>query len=104
MSFRLVCFYLCLHITLPVYADIAGSVEGTLTAASGEVRKVALSALHSDYQVEVFGDVVNVVLTQQFHNHFTQPLNARYLFPLQKNAAVHAMTLREGDEVIVAQL
>jgi Ca-activated chloride channel homolog len=103
MSFRLVCFYLCLHITLPVYADIAGSVEGTLEVPGG-ARKVALSALHSDYQVEVFGDVVNVVLKQQFHNPFKQPLNARYLFPLQKNAAVHAMTLRVGDEVIVAQI
>ncbi|XOV84521.1 MAG: VIT domain-containing protein [bacterium] len=103
MNVRLICIYLCLHITLPAYADVAGSVEGVLEGPDG-VKKVALSALQSDYQIEIFGDVANVVVKQRFFNHFEQPLNARYLFPLQQHAAVHAMTMRVGDEVIVAQI
>lgn len=108
MTFRLCCLYLCLHITVPVYAQLAGDTTSAEVAGSLELlvdgRPVALSAIHSDYTIDVNGDVVNVRLKQRFDNPFDQPINPRYLFPLRNNAAVHAMTLRVGDEVITAQI
>ncbi len=108
MTFRLICLYLCLHITVPVYAQVAGETTSDKIAGSLEVivdgRPVALSAMHSDYAIDISGDVVNVRLTQRFDNPFDQPINPRYLFPLRNNAAVHAMTLRVGDELVIAQI
>ncbi len=86
-----------------VYADthepMAGSIEATL---DGE--RVVVASLQNRYQVEIHGDLVNVQLTQTFSNPFSKPLNARYLFPLNHAAAVHAMTMKVGDEVISAEI
>jgi len=79
--------------------EIAGRIEATL---DGE--RVVLSSLHSSYLVTVRGDVANVELTQTFENPYDQPLNATYLFPLNKDAAVHAMTMHVGDEVVQAEI
>ncbi|MCZ6619759.1 MAG: VIT and VWA domain-containing protein, partial [Gammaproteobacteria bacterium] len=78
---------------------IAGSIEATLDG-----QRVVLASLKNDYQIAINGDLANVKLTQTFSNPYDKPLNARYLFPLNRLAAVHAMTMRVGNEVISAEI
>ena len=78
---------------------MAGVIEATLDG-----RAVVLASLRSHYDVAVAGDVVHVKLRQTFANPYSRPLRARYLFPLNQRAAVHAMTMRVGTEVIEAEI
>ncbi len=86
-----------------VYAEpspqLAGTIEGVLDG-----KPVMLASLESEYEVAVSGDIVHVKLRQTFANPYQQPLRARYLFPMNREAAVHAMTMRVGDEVISAEI
>ena len=50
------------------------------------------------------GDLAIVTVTQTFVNPTATPLNAKYLFPLHKDAAVFAMTMEVGDEVVQARV
>ncbi|MDH3257007.1 MAG: VIT and VWA domain-containing protein, partial [Nitrospinota bacterium] len=61
-------------------------------------------ALKTDIQTKVQGDLATVTVTQTFANPTSAALNATYLFPLNKDAAVHAMTMEVGDEIIQAQI
>ncbi|NOX50069.1 MAG: VWA domain-containing protein [Gammaproteobacteria bacterium] len=78
---------------------LAGSIEGTI---AGEV--VYFAALSSEYSVVIHGDIAQITLKQTFQNPYDKPMNARYLFPLNSNAAVHAMTMRIGNEMITAEI
>ena len=80
-------------------APLAGTVE-----AKVDGKRLTLPLLRSHYDVTIQGDIATVRLTQTFANPSDQPLNARYLFPLNRRAAVHAMTMRVGDEVISAEI
>ena len=64
----------------------------------------SLPLLRSDTQITLTGDIATLALTQTFANDQPDALNARYLFPLPHDAAVHAMTLTVGDEVISAKI
>ena len=79
--------------------DIAGVVEAEI-----EGKRVLFTSLESHYEVSIAGDVANVRLTQTFENPADQPVNARYLFPMNRGAAVHNMVMRVGDEVITAEI
>ena len=79
--------------------QIAGKIEVEI---DGQLR--FFSALESHYEIDVLGDVVNVRLRQTFANPFDEPVHARYLFPLVADAAVHAMTMYVGNEVVEAQI
>ena len=95
-------FLWALLFCLPVWADLnkaAGVIE-----AEVEGKAYAFTALNSAYHVEVSGDVVNVRVTQTYHNPLQVPVHARYLFPLYQGAAVHAMTMQVGDELVEAQI
>ena len=79
--------------------QMAGRIDAELNG-----KKVVLSPLQSDYVIDIRGDVVNVKLRQRFENPYAQALHATYLFPLNRQAAVHAMTMWVGDEVISAEI
>ena len=57
-----------------------------------------------DRIVDIDGDLATVTLVQTFENPTHTPLNATYLFPLNEDAAVFAMTMEIGDEVVEAQI
>lgn len=78
-----------------------GEPAGQVVARIGG-KEISLPLMTSDYRVSVQGDVANVTVTQVFKNPTTMPLNATYLFPLNRKAAIHAMTMEVGDEVIKA--
>jgi Ca-activated chloride channel homolog len=74
---------------------------GRMTARIGE-RTFAFPTLKTNVRANVKGDLATVVVTQTFANPTNVPLNATYLFPLNKDAAVFAMTMEVGDEIVSA--
>ncbi len=79
--------------------DLGGSVQAQI---DGET--IHFPALKTDIHTKIQGDLATVTITQTFANPTSVPLNATYLFPLNKDAAVRAMTMEVGDEIIQAQI
>jgi len=67
-------------------------------------RTVSFPVLKTDIDADVQGDLATVTVTQTFANPSDRPVHARYLFPLNQDAAVYAMTLRVGDELVRARI
>jgi Ca-activated chloride channel family protein len=55
-------------------------------------------------QVNINGLIADVVITQQYQNNGTRPINARYIFPASTRAAVHGMKMQINDEIIEAKI
>src|SRR6266404_2860616 len=55
-------------------------------------------------QIDVSGVIADVQVTQTYRNEGSRPINARYVFPASTRAAVYAMRMRIGDQVIVAKI
>jgi Ca-activated chloride channel homolog len=79
--------------------DLGGSVQAVV-----EGQTIHFPALKTDIQAKIQGDLTTVTVTQTFANPTSAPLNATYLFPLNKDAAVHAMTMEVGDEIVKAKI
>lgn len=58
----------------------------------------------TDVRVRVLGVIAEVVVTQQYRNEGSIPLEARYVFPASTRAAVHSMNVRLGDRLITANI
>ena len=78
--------------------DLGGSVQAVV-----EGKTIHFPALKTDIQTRIQGDLASVTVIQTFANPTSDPLNATYLFPLNKDSAVHAMTMEVGDEIIQAR-
>lgn len=76
-----------------------GSIEFEV---AGRLR--TLPKVSSNYRVQIDGNVANVRLHQTFVNEHDEPVHARYLFPLNKTAAVYRMRMRVGNEEIEAKI
>jgi Ca-activated chloride channel family protein len=55
-------------------------------------------------QIDVSGVIADVTVLQTYRNEGSRPINARYVFPASTRAAVYAMRMRIGDQVIVAKI
>jgi len=55
-------------------------------------------------QIDVSGVIADVKVAQTYRNEGSRPINARYVFPASTRAAVYAMRMRIGDQVIVAKI
>lgn len=99
-----VVFFVLLFI-LPARADpnVADTLGGQMRA-SVNGREVQLPLMRSDISANVEGDVATVTVVQTFENPTNTPINATYLFPLNEESAVYAMTLQVGDETITARI
>ncbi|MEA3312687.1 MAG: VIT domain-containing protein [candidate division WOR-3 bacterium] len=82
-----------------------------VSIASGEVTQGSLRILkdgktlelpleHTDVDAYVTGYIARVNVTQHFVNPYEEPIEAVYVFPLPRNSAVDAMTMKIGDKVI----
>lgn len=69
-----------------------------------EGKEVPLPSLRSDFEANLQGDLATVRVTQTFENPYDQPLHARYIFPLPEDAAVYAMRMTSGDQMIEAEI
>ena len=60
--------------------------------------------LKSDANMTLTGLINHVVVTQTYRNENPFAVNARYVFPLPDESAVHAMTMRIGERVIKGEI
>lgn len=85
--------------SVPPRDDLGGQVRAEIDG-----KAVQFPSLKTDITADVQGDLATVTVIQTFTNPTMSPLNATYLFPLNKDAAVHAMTMDVGDERIIARI
>ncbi len=79
--------------------NLGGHVESVVDG-----KRVIFPTLKTDIHADIQGDLVTVTLQQIFANPLSQPINATYLFPINKDATVYAMTMAVGDEIIEAKI
>ena len=77
---------------------------GTITATARDGQPFELVALASDVHYQIGGLVAEASIHQRFTNSSSEWVEAQYLLPLPQGAAVHGMTLRVGERVIVAEI
>jgi Ca-activated chloride channel family protein len=102
---------LCTAVVLALAAGRAGAaalpddtgLAGRITAEAGG-KSIHFPSLKTDIVADIQGDLATVTVTQTFVNPTATPLNAKYLFPLHKEAAVFAMTMDVGDELVEAKI
>lgn len=93
-----------LVLTLSAVCSVADTVPaGSVEATVGDSR-VAFPLLRTDVEVDIQGDLALVKVVQTFENPLEKAMHARYLFPLNRNAAVRRMTMRVGNERIAARI
>lgn len=79
--------------------DIAGEIRSEVDG-----RTVRFPSLKTDITADVQGDLAAVTVVQTFVNPTLTPLNVTYVFPLNEEAAVHAMQMQIGDEIVAARI
>ena len=55
-------------------------------------------------EIAVSGLIADVKVVQTYRNEGSRPINASYMFPASTRAAVYAMRMRIGDQLIVARI
>lgn len=55
-------------------------------------------------EIAVSGVIADVKVVQTYRNEGSRPINASYVFPASTRAAVYAMQMRIGDQVIFAKI
>jgi Ca-activated chloride channel family protein len=55
-------------------------------------------------EISVSGVIADVKVRQIYRNEGAQPINASYVFPASTRAAVYAMRMQLGNEIIVAKI
>jgi Ca-activated chloride channel family protein len=66
----------------------------------GEEKSVVLPLKQTRVKAQIAGLVSTVVVTQEFENLYTTPIEAVYVFPLPHDAAVYGMKMVIGDRVV----
>jgi Ca-activated chloride channel family protein len=59
-----------------------------------------VSLKHTDINASIIGSLCDVLVTQQFHNTHTHPVEAVYVFPLPEDAAITELKLTIGERVV----
>src|SRR5580765_3101260 len=55
-------------------------------------------------EIDVSGVIADVQVRQTYRNEGARPINASYVFPASTRAAVYAMQMRIGDQLITAKI
>jgi Ca-activated chloride channel homolog len=67
-----------------------------------DVDRLPLKDTH--VEINVSGVIADVKVLQTYRNEGARPINASYIFPASTRAAVYAMRMRIGDQVVVAKI
>jgi Ca-activated chloride channel family protein len=104
---RIVCLVLIAVSTLSFSGSAQTQDDKTLAPyffVQGDPNLDHLPLKDTHVQIDVSGVIADVKVLQTYRNEGSRPINARYVFPASTRAAVYAMRMRIGDQVIVAKI
>src|SRR5438477_6086155 len=85
----------------------AANVDKTLSPyffVQGDPSVDQLPLKDTRVEIAVSGVIADVKVVQTYRNEGSRPINASYVFPASTRAAVYAMRMQIGDQVIVAKI
>ena len=86
----------------PVYRDLPGRCGSLRAVHHGRAETIAPT--RTDYDVDIRGDLASVTVEQTFANPTETALDAVYQFPLNRKAAVYAMSMEVDGRVVHAEI
>ncbi|HEY6805550.1 MAG TPA: VIT domain-containing protein [Pyrinomonadaceae bacterium] len=109
MHFKLrnVCFALIAVAIISTTGHAQSQEDKTLAPyffVQGDPSVDKLPLKGTNVEVSISGVIADVKVTQTYRNEGTRPINASYVFPASTRAAVYAMRMKLGNEVIVAKI
>ncbi|MBI1762098.1 MAG: VWA domain-containing protein [Acidobacteria bacterium] len=106
-TLRNVCFVLLACSLLAVASAAQSQPDKTLSPyffVQGDPALDHLPLKDTRVQIDVSGVIADVKVWQTYRNEGARPINARYVFPASTRAAVYAMRMKIGEQVIVAKI
>lgn len=106
-TLRNVCFVLLACSILAVTSAAQSPSDKTLSPyffVQGDPALDHLPLKDTRVQIDVSGVIADVKVWQTYRNEGSRPIHARYVFPASTRAAVYAMRMKIGDQVIVAKI
>jgi Ca-activated chloride channel family protein len=97
--------FACALFPAPAFAQIeADKTLSPYFVVQGDpnVDQLPLKDTHVD--IAVSGVIADVKVMQTYRNEGVRPINASYVFPASTRAAVYAMQMRIGDQLITAKI
>lgn len=82
------------------YAATPGIPRGGELRTKLAEREVPLPLKHTDVKAQVALSLASVTLVQQYHNPYSEKIEAVYVFPLPEDAAVREFVMTIGDRQI----
>ena len=111
VNFRNLCFALLAVVTaftsVPAQEQAQAPEEKTLApyfVVKGDPSVDQLPLKDTRVEVSVSGVIADVKVRQIYRNEGARPINATYVFPASTRAAVYAMRMQLGNEIIVAKI
>jgi len=107
ISVRNVCFVLIAIAISSLSGSAQTQRDKTLSPfffVQGDPEVDRLPLKDTRVEIDVSGVIADVQVLQTYRNEGSRPINARYVFPASTRAAVYAMRMRIGDQVIVAKI
>lgn len=101
--------FLVLVITAIAFSPTTAQTQDDKTLApyfvvQGDPKLDNLPLKGTNVNIAVSGVIADVQVLQTYRNEGGRPINATYVFPASTRAAVYAMRMKIGDQVIVAQI
>ena len=89
---------------IAAFAQTASADSGALRIVGADGSRTEVASLDTTVDLAIHGLVAEVRVKQRFRNDGVLWQQGQYLLPLPEGAAVHAMTLRIGERVIVGEI
>lgn len=107
---RCLCVALLAIFAMPAFAqsdDENNKADKTLSPyffVQGDPTIDHLPLKNTRVEIAVSGVIADVNVVQTYRNEGSRPINATYVFPASTRAAVYAMQMRIGDDLIIAKI
>jgi Ca-activated chloride channel family protein len=90
--------------SFPVSAQTEDKTLSPYFFVKGDPNVDHLPLKDTNVTISVTGVIADVSVKQIYRNEGIRPINASYIFPASTRAAVYAMRMKIGDQVIVAKI
>ncbi len=107
LRIRNLCYLLIAIAVLAVSGSAQTQKDKTLSPyffVQGDPAVDHLPLKDTQVELNVSGIIADVTVRQTYRNEGKRPINARYVFPASTRAAVYAMRMQIGKQIIVARI